>query len=60
MPDPYKAAVAACITQRGWGDGTYRVHHRFRDLAEGWRVDVLQLRAVDQGVSEVDESSIIN
>lgn len=39
---------------------TYRVHHCFRDLIKGCREDVLQFRAVDQGVGEVDESSVIN
>lgn len=39
---------------------TYRVHNCFRDLIKGWWEDVLELRAVDQGVSEVDESSVIN
>lgn len=56
-PHPYKAPLNARLA---CANGTYRVHHRFRDLDEGGWVDVLQLGAVDQGVGEVDESSVID
>lgn len=56
-PRPYKAPLNA---RWACANGTYRVHHRFRDLDEGGWVDVLQLGAVDQGVGEVDESSVID
>lgn len=56
-PHPCKTSLNARLA---CANGTYRVHHRFRDLDEGGWVDVLQLGAVDQGVGEVDESSVID